>query len=92
MQANEEQRARVGHLRNRLGYSLRQIAEETGLSRTRVHQLLNPYNPKGKARGYRCVRCGHAWESRAVEKPRRCPPSDGGCGSWYFDQKPEAAA
>jgi len=92
MEANEKQRQRVVYLRTKLCWSLRQIAEDAGLSRTRVHQLLNPTNPKRLARTYRCVRCGHDWKSKAVEPPRRCPPSDGGCGSYFWNQKDEHAA
>lgn len=62
------------------GEPIAQIAREMGLSRQRVHQVLQRPNPMGEVRTYRCMECSGVWQSAAVEAPERC----GVCGSYDY--------
>ena len=68
------------------GETVSSIAREMGLSRQRIHQVINRSNPTGKVITMRCRECKKSWKTMSLDLPERC----GVCGT--YDWKPEPKA
>jgi len=55
------------------GESVREIADDLGVSRQWVHELLRRPNPLGVETEFRCRHCGDRFRSTARSGPERCP-------------------
>jgi transcriptional regulator with XRE-family HTH domain len=65
-QHTESVRSRVLGLRRTRGWSLTQIAAETGLPRSTIGEWLRGVGPRGGAYSYVCAECGTEFEGTAI--------------------------